>query len=135
MKTSIFQTLEKLRLTSTQTRSVFNTKTRDVDDLIVWKDNVSGVIYIDDFYTGDETYEDGSYRQAKVDSIGKPDYERFTDAKRRFNTNLQHVTGKRVMDFGCGAGDFLRLIKNHSSSVCGSRLQQSQQETDRSFWK
>ena len=45
-KTSIFKTLELLQLTSTQSRSVFNKKTWDVEDLVVWRDDESGVIYI-----------------------------------------------------------------------------------------
>jgi hypothetical protein len=52
---SIFQTLEQLRLTSKQSRVLFNDRTRDEENLKVWKDSISEVIYIDDFYTGDET--------------------------------------------------------------------------------
>jgi len=52
---SIFQTLEQLRLTSKQSRALFNDRTRDEENLKVWKDSISEVIYIDDFYTGDET--------------------------------------------------------------------------------
>lgn len=126
MKTSIFQTLESLQLTSTETRSVFNEKTRDVDDLIVWKDDVSGVIYIDDFYTGDGTYVEGAYREEKqfIQNVGKPDYESFTDVQRRFESNFQFVVGKRVVDFGCGGGEFLRIVQKHCVDVCGVELQQ-----------
>jgi 2-polyprenyl-3-methyl-5-hydroxy-6-metoxy-1,4-benzoquinol methylase len=126
MKTNIFETLEKLHLTSLDTRTLFNQRTRDVDDLKVWRDDVSGVIYIDGFYTGDETYVEGSYREDKQVRLqtGKPDYERTTDAKRRFESNLRFVAGKKVIDFGCGSGDFLRLVKNHCSDVIGVELQQ-----------
>jgi hypothetical protein len=86
MKTSIFETLEKLHLTSVETRTLFNNRTRDVDDVKVWRDDVSGVIYIDGFYTGNQTYVDGSYRENKQLSLQavKLDYEQATDAKRRF---------------------------------------------------
>ena len=126
MKTNIFETLEKLHLTSLDTRTLFNQRTRDVDDLKVWRDDVSGVIYIDGFYTGDETYVEGSYREDKQVRLqtGKPDYERTTDAKRRFESNLRFVAGKKVIEFGCGSGDFLRLVKNHCSDVIGVELQQ-----------
>ena len=63
MKTSIFDSLERLQLTSLETRTKISSRTRDMDSLSVWKDNVSGVIYIDDFYTGEETYLDGAYRE------------------------------------------------------------------------
>ncbi len=51
MTNSIFQTLEKLGLTSKQSRVLYNDRTRDLENLKVWKDTNSGVIYIDDFYT------------------------------------------------------------------------------------
>ena len=43
MTTTIFQTLEKLELSSKQSRVLFNDRTRDVDGLKVWKDSKSGV--------------------------------------------------------------------------------------------
>ena len=127
MTTSVFQTLEKLGLTSKESRTLFNDRTRDVDSLNVWRDSISGVIYIDDFYTGDETYVDGSYREDKAVELktGKPDFERTTDAQRRLKSNLKFVVGKRVGDFGCGSGDFLRLAKSHCSDVVGIELQQN----------
>lgn len=127
MKTSVFETLEKLNLTSEKTRNLFNGRTRDVDDLKVWRDEVSGVIYIDDFYTGDETYIEGSYRDDKTVALstGKPEFERTTDASRRFNSNLKFVVGKKVADFGCGGGDFLRLVAPYCEDVVGVELQQN----------
>ena len=61
--TGIFQTLKQLGLTSEQSRVLYNDRTRDIENLKVWKDSISGVIFIDDFYTGDETYvEEGCCR-------------------------------------------------------------------------
>lgn len=127
MNTSIFQTLEKLGLTSKQSRVLFNERTRDVESLKVWKDTVSGVIYIDDFYTGDETYIDGSYRNAQAVelNIGKPDLERINDAQRRLKSNLKYLAGKKIADFGCGSGDFLKLVQPFCECVVGIELQQN----------
>jgi|TARA_B100000767_G_scaffold275789_1_gene315660 2-polyprenyl-3-methyl-5-hydroxy-6-metoxy-1,4-benzoquinol methylase len=126
MQTSIFPTLEKLGLSSKKSRVLFNDRTRDMDGLNVWKDSISGVIYIDDFYTGDETYVDGAYRKdmAVELSTGKPDFEKITSTQRRIKSNLKFVSGKRVADFGCGSGDFLRLVKPYCESVMGIELQQ-----------
>ena len=44
----IYETLKTLGLTSENTREVFSLHTRDVLDLTVYRDRVSGVIYIDD---------------------------------------------------------------------------------------
>ena len=125
--TTIFQTLEQLGLTSKQSRVLYNDRTRDVENLKVWKDSISGVIFIDDFYTGDETYVDGSYRDDMAVELktGKPDFERINDAQRRFKSNLKFVAGKKIADFGCGSGDFLKLVNPFCESVIGIELQQN----------
>ena len=92
MKTSIFDTLQTLQLTSKKTRSIFHKGTRDQENLIVWKDDISGVIYIDDFYIGDLTYVKGAYRNEEINlgSGGLPTYERKCDAQRRLDEHLQY---------------------------------------------
>jgi len=122
---SIFKTLKKLDLTSEESRSLFSDKTRDIDPLTVWRDRVSGVIYIDNFYTGEETYADGAYLDDKDLELkaGKPDFERKTDAERRFKSNLKFVSGKKVADFGCGSGDFLRVVAPYCEDVLGIELE------------
>ncbi|MDA8543968.1 class I SAM-dependent methyltransferase [Gammaproteobacteria bacterium] len=127
---SIYKTLQKLELTSESTRVLFNNRTRDVDNLNVWKDTKSGVIYIDDFYAGEQTYIDGFYRDSELDTleIGPTNYEQYTDSQRRFKKNLKFVSGKRIADFGCGRGDFLRLVKPHCKEVIGIELQQNYKE-------
>jgi len=124
---SIFQTLEQLGLTSKQSRVLFNERTRDIENLKVWKDSISGVIYIDDFYTGDKTYIDGGYRDNEEIRLNTGDtvFERTKDAQRRFKLILKFVAGKKVADFGCGHGDFLKLIKPFCESVIGVELQQN----------
>lgn len=125
MPNSIFKILEKLNLTSTKTRKLFNNKTRDIEDLEVWKDEASGVIYIDNFYTGNQTYIDGKYRNnTSLNLQSKPEFEHSADAERRFKANLKFVTGKRIADFGCGNGKFLQLVNQYCSSVIGIELQE-----------
>lgn len=127
MTKTIFDTLEKLELTSLTTRALFNKRTRDTSALNVWRDTVSGVIYIDDFYTGDSTYIEGSYRdsEAKKLDILAPDFERSADATRRVKSNLKFVAGKKIGDFGCGSGDFLKLVQPYCKSVVGIELQKN----------
>jgi 2-polyprenyl-3-methyl-5-hydroxy-6-metoxy-1,4-benzoquinol methylase len=127
MKNSIFQTLEKMGLTSKQSRVLFNDGTRDVERLKVWRDSNSGVIYIDDFYAGDNTYIDGFYRDDEAVELraGKPDFERDLDAHRRLRSNLKFVAGKKIADFGCGRGDFLKLVQPYCDEVIGVELQQN----------
>ena len=77
MKTSILKTLENLKLTSDETRKIFSNRTRDIDNLRVWRDEVSGVVFIDEYYTGDESYITGAYRDDKSISSqsGKENFE------------------------------------------------------------
>lgn len=114
MSTSIFQTLEKLGLSSMKTRILFNGRTRDVEDLKVWKDKVSGVIYIDDFFVGDSLYRDTQDK--------KVDLERGKDVDRRVKKYLKYVINKKIADFGCGSGDFLREVALRCESACGIEL-------------
>ncbi len=127
MKTKIFETLEQLGMTSFESREVFNSRTRDVEGLTVWRDAVSGVIYIDEFYTGNNTYVGGEYRDREALSIGfgKADYEQHVDNERRYLNTLKFISGKNILDFGCGAGNFLRLAQSQCETVYGVELQQN----------
>jgi 2-polyprenyl-3-methyl-5-hydroxy-6-metoxy-1,4-benzoquinol methylase len=114
----IFDTLQSLGLTSLETRQVFARKTRDRDNLTVWRDDRSKVIYIDDYYVGTEEYLTGDYRKK-----GKPDFERLNDADRRLNDYRKFYAGKKICDVGCGAGHFLIGAKDEAETVCGVELQ------------
>ena len=87
---------------------------------------MSGVIYIDDFYSGEETYIKGDYieEELSIRNIEKSGHEKVIDPQRRFESNFKFVTGKRIVDFGCGEGDFLRMVQKHCADVCGVELQQ-----------
>lgn len=58
-------------------------------------------------------------------AIAKPNFEAEMDAQRRFNSNLKFVAGKTIADFGCGSGDFLKLVQPYCSEVMGIELQQN----------
>lgn len=135
MSTSIFKSLKELGLTSEQSRVQFNNRTRDVNDLKVWRDTISGVIYIDDFYTGDNTYVNGTYRNdISIEKNNKKiNYEKNLDAQRRFRSNLKFVEGKKILDFGCGSGEFLKLIQPYCDHVIGIELQQNYVEDLNSY--
>ena len=104
MATKIFNYLKKLGLTSLETKKLYSSKTRDVDNLKVWRDEKSGVIFIDEYFTGQDTYISGLYRDEKVVQLktGEPNFERKKDAERRFNSHLKYVENKNIIDFGCG---------------------------------
>lgn len=120
----IFETLQQLGLTSAASRVQIAQGTRDVADLPVYQDRVSGVVFIDDFYTGDGTYKTGAYRADQKPTVGAMDYELHRDANRRFADYQQFIIGRSIVDFGCGRGDLLRLAKPVASAVAGIELQE-----------
>jgi len=120
---SIYDTLAELGVASKETQEVFATRTRDREDVTVYRDQLSGVIYIDGFYGGDEVYQEGDYRQSNEALIGKRDYEVTVDASRRVEAYRPFVTGKHIVEFGCGDGAFLHSVCNEAQSCCGVELQ------------
>lgn len=86
----------------------------------MWRDKKSGVIFIDDFYVGEEEYVDGNYKYLKQELTGNPSFERDMDLDRRINMFSDLINNKNIIDIGCGKGDFLlkaRSIANKAYAV------------------
>ena len=126
---SIFDDLRKVGLTSESSSLLFHVGTRDNPHLRVYRDSISGVIFIKDFYVGDSEYVSGDYRynSKSLDSTSTSsvDYERLVDCDRRSTCFRSFYAGKKVLDFGCGYGDFLLSASNIASSVVGIELQET----------
>lgn len=125
---AIRQTLTDLGLIREETTRLFKVGTRDNSELKVFKDEVSGLIFIDNFYIGDDEYHTGNYRETvhkiSLKSSSVHDFVRFSDCKRRVNSLRQFYIGKSIADFGCGHGDFLRRVRNLTVSCIGIELQE-----------
>jgi 2-polyprenyl-3-methyl-5-hydroxy-6-metoxy-1,4-benzoquinol methylase len=121
--TSIFDTLSRIGVAAQDSREVYASGTRDRDDVTVYRDSRSGVIYIDGFYGGDEVYEDGGYRDINLAKTGSRDYEISRDAHRRAAAYMPFVCGRSIVDFGCGDGAYLRAVQDRTASCCGVELQ------------
>lgn len=108
----------------------YATKTRDNPSLAVYRDTLSKVIFIDDFYIGNQEYVTGEYRNISRSpvGVGEQDYEDLIDSERRFSKYRQLFVGKRICDFGCGKGGFLNRVSNVAKSACGVELQQHYSE-------
>jgi 2-polyprenyl-3-methyl-5-hydroxy-6-metoxy-1,4-benzoquinol methylase len=102
---------------------LFAEQTRDCDDLKVFRDTKSGVIFIDEHYVGDAAYVEGAYRDDELSKSAS--FEDYFDAQRRYQTYLRFFCGKKLCDFGCGAGLFLKLAAPTCSAVHGIELQES----------
>lgn len=118
----IRQTLRDIGAIRDEDVAPFRPRTRD-REVPVYRDDRSGVIFIDDYYVGDDEYVTGEYRGPLI-----PSYEDYADTARRA-ADYQHLYyGRSVLDFGCGEGNFLRAVRPRASAVCGIELQQSYRE-------
>jgi 2-polyprenyl-3-methyl-5-hydroxy-6-metoxy-1,4-benzoquinol methylase len=121
----IKEILVDLNLINTKTLEVFSNKTRDTNNIKVLRDNTSGVIFLDSFEPDDNIYKDGEYRNEGTHLFGKRDYEIIVDVRRRLQDYEQFYVGKRVIDFGCGEGTFIKEIKMHTQEICGIEIERS----------
>ena len=120
---SIKEQLTELGLVDDKHIEVLSDDTRDVPGLKVFRDRKTGIIFVDDFYTGDEAYKEGGYWQKKQKISGAPDYERVMDLERRLEGYKQFYVGKNILDFGCGKGQFISHAQALTGSVCGVELE------------
>lgn len=119
----IKQILKKLKLISENSIKLYSRGTRDNKNIKVYKDELTGIIFIDDFLTEKKVYELGKYREDKKIISGDPSYERTIDLKRRLSNYSQFYLGKKIIEFGCGSGDFLRSVTSKSDECCGVEIQ------------
>ena len=115
MTNKIFKDLIDLKLTSTSTHKVFSENTRDIAGLKVYRDDISGVIFIKDYYIGDHHYENDTKESVF-------NYERKIDNDRRVKNLKQFYIDKDILDFGCEYGDFLKSTKDLVDSSIGIEL-------------
>ena len=130
LSSEVFQDLCELNLTSENTYEIFWKGTRDNQKLMVYKDKLSGVIFIKDFYIGKDEYIQGYYRNEQLksannQSIPKPDFGRIDDLERRFKAFERFLVNKDILDFGCGHGDFLLKTNSLTKSSVGVELQKN----------
>ena len=118
--------LTSLGVLSYATTELYATRTRDNQNLLVYRDTQSGVIFIDDFYVGDMTYRTGEWHTAPLPAGGTPKgSDEVGDVPRRLATARPFIRGRRVCDFGCGSGDFMRAAIGIASGVEGVELEET----------
>ena len=72
-------------------------------------------------------YEKGNMRSGKF-SPEKWQENAFPDDLRRFNYLKKHIKDKNVVDFGCGAGGFIKLAKPCCKTICGIEKEEQIQD-------
>ena len=126
-KSTVAKTLEKIGAIRRDRIELFSTKTRDNSNLEVFRDHVTGVIYINNHYVGDSEYVNGEYHNntQPLTPYFERNYEDLVDSERRFKSYRQLLSAKFICDFGCGSGTFLKHSKSVAKRVFGVELQKS----------
>ena len=106
---------------------IFSSKTRDNDSLMVYRDRVSGVIFIDDYYIGTDVYQKSTHKSSEPLPLTKNylSYEDICDTNRRIKKYLPFIANKSILDFGCGHGSFLKDAIKYSNSTYGIELNET----------
>tara|TARA_B100001094_G_scaffold243714_1_gene239827 strand:+ start:1922 stop:2800 length:879 start_codon:yes stop_codon:yes gene_type:complete len=127
MKTNVLNDLITTGSVNKDTIEIFSNHTRDNSNLKVNIDNTSGVIFIEDFYVGHVEYQKGNYKEnlSNLEFNEFENYEDKEDSKRRVDDFKDYIKDKKVCDFGCGKGSFLRLAREYSNSLYGVELQEN----------
>lgn len=127
MKTNVLNDLITTGSVNKDTIEIFSNHTRDNSNLKVNIDNTSGVIFIEDFYVGHVEYQKGNYKKdlSNVEFNEFENCEDKEDSKRRVDDFKDYIKDKKVCDFGCGKGSFLRLAREYSNSLYGVELQEN----------
>ena len=121
----IREILEKLGLVDNANLEVLSSRTRDRENITVFRDKITEVIFIDDFPVDDAIYKAGNYRKDLEKLYGKRDYEIGVDLKRRLSAYKQFYVGKKIVEFGCGEGSFLEAVYPFAENVLGIELEEA----------
>lgn len=98
----------KCRLCNGENISIIKKGTRDRADIDVCRCEDCGLVFLSEVAVDDSFYMDSQMR-------GNIDFNRwrqntYVDDRRRFRNYQKRINGKRILDFGCGNGGFLKLV-------------------------
>lgn len=122
MSYNVYEDLVSLGLTSDKTAQLFAEQTRDRSSVKVWRDRASGVIFIKDFYVGDEAYQAEDSELCSSNGIKRTSYEDAIDCARRVNNFRSMYHGKTVCEFGFGKGEFMEAVAPFCRTINGVEL-------------
>ena len=120
----IFNLLESLDLISKDTIEVFSESTRDVKNLKVFRDLKSDIIFIDDFFVGEDVYIQGEYRENEA-TAPSASIEDIADNNRRASDFINFYENKVICDYGCGQGTFLSNTFDKTKNSFGIEVQEN----------
>jgi len=94
--------------------TVIHKGTRDRKDIDVWKCNQCGLVFLSRVVVDDTFYINSKMRK-EID-FDKWRENTFVDDNRRFLKFRNYIENKRILDFGCGNGGFLKLVQKQNQT-------------------
>ncbi len=122
----IYAELKKLKLISPKNIIKINNKTRD-KKINVYKDKKTEIIFLGKLTTGNNYYSSFKYKKIEKIKVSNKKSQKYTktsivnDNLRRKKQFSNMFNNKDILDYGCGWGEFLRIIKK-ARSVNGVEL-------------
>jgi 2-polyprenyl-3-methyl-5-hydroxy-6-metoxy-1,4-benzoquinol methylase len=99
---------------------------RDNEDVNILECDNCGLVFLSSFgHIKKSHYEDSGMHDREVLDIDKWLKATEEDDKRRYQFVKEKITNKSVLDFGCGIGGFLNLVKNSASKADGVELEKA----------
>jgi len=103
---------------------------RDNKDVNILECDNCGLVFLSSFdHIKRSHYEDSGMHDGNVLDIDKWLKATKEDDKRRYQFVKEKITNKTVLDFGCGIGGFLDMVKNSASKVAGVELEKALQSS------
>ena len=103
---------------------------RDLPELEILECKHCGLVFLSSFeHIHQEFYQNsGMHDEITENYVQKWIQETAHDDERRFNFLQQTITGKTLLDFGCGTGNFLQKAKAVCTDVSGIESEKSMQK-------
>lgn len=122
----IIKEFQKINLLDQKNFVIINNKTRD-KNCKVFKDTKTGVIVLEKNYHNKISYEKSRYYKINQNKkiLGFNTLTKNNEDLIRYNLFKKHIKNKKVCDFGCNFGQFLKIIKPRAKEVYGVEINAS----------
>ena len=114
---------KKCYLCSGENFSVIHLGTRDDPDINVLRCNGCTLVFLDKNTIFDDYYANSKMHGNSIPTIDEWLIETLKDDERRISQFNDLIKGKVILDFGCGAGGFLRKTVGLSKLSCGIEVE------------
>jgi 2-polyprenyl-3-methyl-5-hydroxy-6-metoxy-1,4-benzoquinol methylase len=100
-------------------------RVRDNPELEIYECISCGLVFLSSFKHIDENYYESACMHCGESDMDLENWVRETawDDERRFNFLLSSIKGKKILDFGCGNGGFLKQAGSVASHAVGIEIE------------